>query len=143
MSLTYIWVDSLCILQDDPDSKAREISRMALYYGQSTVTICAASSTKCSEGFLHQRLEDPADYSIGPVQLRVLTSRDLPGTVQLFEDSGYFNDHRPPEPIALRAWTLQETLLSRRILMFSTYHFYFTCNVATSSCGGREPVLNP
>ncbi|KAI8959988.1 HET-domain-containing protein [Daldinia sp. FL1419] len=141
MGLEYLWVDALCILQDDTQNKGLEISRMALYYSQSTVTICAASPAKYSEGFLHTRVEDPTDYKIGPIQVQVLTSSGLPGSVQLFNETDYFNTQRPPEPITLRAWTLQEALLSRRILIFSTRHLYFTCNVANASCGGQEPTL--
>ncbi|OTA65273.1 HET-domain-containing protein [Hypoxylon sp. EC38] len=143
IGLDYLWIDALCVVQDDIEDKHHEIPRMELYYGHSTVTICAASAARYSEGFLLSREEDVADYSIGPIQLRVKTSTGAFGYVQAVEEADNFNLKRPQEPIALRGWTLQESLLSRRILIFSSRQLYFTCTVANASCGGPEPVLKP
>ncbi|KAI1764587.1 HET-domain-containing protein [Hypoxylon sp. FL1150] len=143
MGLEYLWIDALCILQDDPDDKIRELSRMELYYSHNTVTICAASAARCSDGFLSSREEDAADYSVGPIQLRCTTSTGASGTVQALILDDDFNQKRHLQPIATRGWTLQESLLSRRILIFSSRQLYFTCNVANASCGGLEPMLTP
>lgn len=143
LGLKYLWIDALCILQDDVDDKASEISRMELYYSYSTVTICAASAARCSDGFLLSREENTADYSIGPIQLRSIASTGASGAVQALDLVDDFNINRPLEPIATRGWTLQEALLSRRILIFSSRQLYFTCTVANASCGGIEPVLKP
>ncbi|KAI0121570.1 HET-domain-containing protein [Hypoxylon sp. NC0597] len=143
IGLEYLWIDALCVVQDDVKDKNHEIPRMELYYGHSTVTICAASAAKYSEGFLLSREEDVADYSIGPLQLRVKTSTGASGYVQAVEEADNFNLKRPQEPIALRGWTLQESLLSRRMLIFSSRQLYFTCTVANASCGGPEPTLKP
>ncbi|KAI1375690.1 HET-domain-containing protein [Hypoxylon crocopeplum] len=143
IGLKYLWIDALCIIQDDAEDKIREISRMELYYGQSTVTICAASAAKCSDGFLMSREEDAANYSIGPIRLRAKTASGTIGSVQALDESDNFNIKRPQEPISLRGWTFQEALLSRRILIFSSRHLYFTCTVANAGCGGLEPMLKP
>ncbi|KAI1770039.1 HET-domain-containing protein [Hypoxylon cercidicola] len=143
MGLKYLWIDALCILQDDVDDKMREISRMELYYSHSTVTICAASAARCLDGFLLSREDNAADYSIGPIQLRSITSTGASGTVQALDLADDFNLKRPLEPIASRGWTLQEALLSRRILIFSSRQLYFTCTVTNASCGGFEPLLKP
>ncbi|KAI0831616.1 HET-domain-containing protein [Hypoxylon sp. FL0890] len=143
IGLGYLWIDALCIVQDDIEDKICEIPRMELYYGHSTVTICAASAAKYSEGFLLSREENAADYRIGPIQLRVKTSTGACGYVQAVEEADNFNLKRPQEPIALRGWTLQESLLARRILIFSSRQLYFTCTVANASCGGPEPTLKP
>ncbi|KAK3305033.1 heterokaryon incompatibility protein-domain-containing protein [Chaetomium strumarium] len=37
--LRYIWIDSLCIVQDDPDDKQRELPKMFRIYGNSFITI--------------------------------------------------------------------------------------------------------
>ncbi|KAH9885000.1 HET-domain-containing protein [Xylariomycetidae sp. FL2044] len=143
IGLKYVWVDALCLFQDDPADKSREIARMALYYGQSTVTLCAASAPTCLEGFLHRRLEDPSNYAIGPVQIGVLNSSGLPGLVQALSDPDYTGSRRPREPTTLRGWTLQEGLLSRRLLIFAASHLSFSCSVANASCGGPEPRVRP
>ncbi|KAI1090929.1 HET-domain-containing protein [Rostrohypoxylon terebratum] len=143
IGLKHLWIDALCIIQDDIEDKVHEISRMELYYGQSTVTICAASSAKCSDGFLTRHTEDVARYKFGPIQLRAKTSTGTSGFVQAVAEVDYFNIQKPPEPITSRGWTLQEALLSRRILIFSSDYLYFTCTVANASCGGFEPGLKP
>ncbi|KAI1440433.1 HET-domain-containing protein [Annulohypoxylon stygium] len=143
IGLKYIWIDALCIIQDDIEDKIHEISRMELYYGQSTVTICAASAAKCSDGFIMRHKEDVASYKLGPIKLQAKTSTGELGSVQAVAEVDYFNVQRPPEPITSRGWTLQEALLSRRILIFSSDHLYFTCTIANASCGGFEPILKP
>src|ERR1700712_3197159 len=41
----YIWIDSMCILQDSKEDWQREASRMASIYGSGTMTLVAASSS--------------------------------------------------------------------------------------------------
>lgn len=53
LSVYYLWIDSLCIIQDDADDWRRKSSKMADVYANSYLTIAAASSTDDSSGFLH------------------------------------------------------------------------------------------
>lgn len=43
----YLWIDSLCIVQDDRDDWARESGKMCDVYGNSTLTIFAATPLGC------------------------------------------------------------------------------------------------
>ncbi|KAI0376122.1 HET-domain-containing protein [Hypomontagnella monticulosa] len=148
IDIEYLWVDALCIFQDDVHDKVLEISRMAEYYTESTVTICAASAVRCSEGFLQPRQEVPSAYSIGPIQLQAITTSGAKGYIQVMEENDSelrpydeYNRKRPEEPTTLRGWTLQESLLSRRILIFSSSRLVFTCAVSNATCGG--PAIKP
>jgi hypothetical protein len=46
----YLWIDSLCIIQDDDDSKQRTIDKMNLIYENAIMTIIAASGADASAG---------------------------------------------------------------------------------------------
>ncbi|RYP76546.1 hypothetical protein DL770_007217 [Monosporascus sp. CRB-9-2] len=55
LDIEYLWVDSICIVQDDDDDKAREIADMPSIYNGATVTIVAATAKTAKDGFLHDR----------------------------------------------------------------------------------------
>ncbi|KAF1967828.1 hypothetical protein BU23DRAFT_437355, partial [Bimuria novae-zelandiae CBS 107.79] len=55
LGLSYLWIDSLCILQDSVQDKHREIAGMASIYQDALVTIAATSASTCIEGFLSDR----------------------------------------------------------------------------------------
>jgi hypothetical protein len=44
--LSFLWVDTLCIIQDDTDHKMDQTKRMAAIYGQSYLTIVALTGTE-------------------------------------------------------------------------------------------------
>ncbi|EEU33426.1 uncharacterized protein NECHADRAFT_56709, partial [Fusarium vanettenii 77-13-4] len=44
LGLRYIWVDSLCIIQDDPEDKNRELPQMLRIYENSFITVSAGSA---------------------------------------------------------------------------------------------------
>ena len=46
----YLWIDSLCIIQDDEEHWAREEAAMAGVYGGSLYTLAALNSENSSEG---------------------------------------------------------------------------------------------
>ncbi|KAK0719191.1 heterokaryon incompatibility protein-domain-containing protein [Lasiosphaeris hirsuta] len=135
----YLWIDSLCIHQDDLDGqgnnpdKALEITRMSSYYGCATITLCAASAERAVNGFLGRR--EDARFEAGPVRMRLKFKDNgtVIGQVYLLEEL----DPPPIEPTTTRGWTLQESLLSRRILIFSRRQVYWSCLNSFGGCGGN------
>ncbi|CZR69209.1 uncharacterized protein PAC_19109 [Phialocephala subalpina] len=135
LGLNYLWIDALCIIQDDPSDKEYELRRMSEYYSGSTVTICAASASKCSEGFL--RVNDDNNFQAGPFHIPLRTWpywRPL-SSVQLFVPAPM-----PIQPTARRAWTFQESMLSRRLLIYTSRQLYWSCTSFQAGCMGVEVI---
>ena len=136
----YIWIDSLCIIQDDPADWKAEAAKMGSIYERAYVTISATDACGSTEGFLHQR------YTSHRLEFRDgNTSIDF--TVRSYNDE-FFNSkqfhfdrtnhewlNQPPDvdpqfqnPLQLRGWCFQERLMSKRVLHFKRYEFFLECN---------------
>ncbi|KAH7230880.1 heterokaryon incompatibility protein-domain-containing protein [Fusarium tricinctum] len=118
LRLQFIWVDCLCIHQDNPQDIALQITQMPEIYKNSWITISAARARHNNEGFLH-------DASLPPIsepafRLPFACPDGKLGSVIL--SSGLFRS-----PIDTRAWTLQEYILSCRVLQFTNAGLHWTC----------------
>lgn len=68
LDLSYLWVDSMCIVQDDREDKNQEMPHMSEIYKNAFVTISASSAARCNDGFLQHRKMFGADLCKGPVK---------------------------------------------------------------------------
>lgn len=127
----YLWIDSLCIIQDDEEDKPREISRMRQIFTYAIVVIVAASASNSNEGFLHFGNQLPTEI----MHLPFPCPTGEIGTVHLWRDLDEFQ-YKTNQPIAERAWTLEEKLLSSRQLIYSN-HLRFRCRSEDFSDGGE------
>ena len=129
LHIRYLWIDALCILQDSNADKEHEIPRMNEYYQNALVVISASMAKDVHSGFTfyqmtgHDRyieLQNPGPRRqslTGPVPLRI------PGhfpnySTSLLVDTIPLMYRYKREPINNRAWTLQESVLPRRLLTF-------------------------
>lgn len=55
LGFSYVWIDSLCIVQDDGDELQKEIAKMSSVYRNAVVTITASGAASASDGFLQER----------------------------------------------------------------------------------------
>lgn len=115
----HLWIDALCILQDSDTEKATEIAKMPCIYGQAVVTIAASRSASVEAGFLQPRV--PSAKKDVAFELSCLCSTGEMGTVKMVELEAQ------PDPIDTRGWTLQERLLSPRIVEFGTQQTRWSC----------------
>ena len=128
----YLWIDSLCIVQDDTADWDRESALMAGVYGSSALTIAASSAADGSVGCFFNR---PKTWRC---QIRI--GHDAG---EVFYDGVADHSGSPLDiPLLTRAWVVQERYLSRRILHFSEDEVYWEClSDARSETFADEYVL--
>lgn len=126
VGLNYLWVDAICIIQDDADDIVAELAKMGDIYRHAQITIVAASAKESGGGFLEDR-SDPSPSTKIP-----FWSSNRLGTVNIRVE-GWYNDDE--EPVNTRAWTLQERLLSPRLLLYGTNTLQYQCQEHTVNLG--------
>ncbi|KAK3365347.1 heterokaryon incompatibility protein-domain-containing protein [Lasiosphaeria ovina] len=130
LDLEYIWIDALCIIQDNPSDWAREAKKMATVYATSAVTIIAASSTSCHSGFLTTTRNLFIVNTPPHPPLRLVAQ---PGRL-----SGFYSEiHITSDHIDKRGWTLQEELLSTRYIKFTEDDVQWMCGSGTECICGQ------
>lgn len=123
----YLWIDRLCIVQDDQELKPAQIVAMDKIYRSATFTLAAALSNPSGDG-LPGHQEKPRDlYSsiwIPPYDANVETRGIKPNGIRSLVDSSLWNR---------RGWTFQERLLSQRCLFITEHQTMFKCSQAEAS----------
>ncbi|KAH7138558.1 hypothetical protein B0J11DRAFT_476292 [Dendryphion nanum] len=111
----YLWVDSLCVQQDSDQDKLQECANMASIYRNATLTIVANSDINTLQG-----------SALSESQMRQTLanniSRDRPALTLTTNLTPHLNWQDT------RVWTLQERLLSRRLLHLAGEQMYWECN---------------
>ncbi|RDW82970.1 hypothetical protein BP5796_04461 [Coleophoma crateriformis] len=129
LEIPYLWVDALCIMQDDHDEMAHELQQVPLIYRHAYVTISASSAESVHEGFLQNR--GYFHSNLKPFYLPYESADGARGNLLMSEDDIYtVNRDDWQEPVARRCWTLQEQMLSPRILQFEQRQLTFRCVVS-------------
>lgn len=129
MSIPYLWVDALCIIQDSEQDKNEEISVMERIYRESLVTIVAAVSGNAMHGFLQPR---PRPYQSYPIPFRLAEGRFGSMCIQELDLVEYAERS---EAINKRAWTLQEQLIPHRFLIYASHTLQWRCNAGVQNLG--------
>ena len=152
LGIQYLWVDSLCIIQDNEEDKTHQISNMVEVYKNAYLTICAASADEVSKGFL----DSHADPDTGlwkpliPMAFPIpnenaLTFQDsfqMPkqamGSLFLLDEDVKFVRSFSDDSVWKRGWCLQERILSPRFLSYGRWATW-RCNREVWSDGGFYP----
>ncbi|KAF2966244.1 hypothetical protein GQX73_g7357 [Xylaria multiplex] len=135
LGLRYIWIDSLCIVQDDAEDWRREAGRMAGVYRDAHLVLSATRASSDEEGFLGTRprldhIAFPIESSDNPLVLKLLSPRSQG------EESGIDTHVVADEPLSRRAWCLQERYLARRILHYGTQQMIWECGTVRAAEDG-------
>ena len=142
LGIDYIWIDSLCIIQDDPDDWRSESVKMRDVYGNSYLNIAASHAANASSGLftstdMPQRY--PA-YSIPNEPNHFI--RAQPYLDHTDFGSTYAGFERRWE-LLTRGWVLQERLLAPRVVYFDTDELKWECmKTADCQCGAIVSMWN-
>ena len=154
LGMRYLWIDALCIIQDDRSDFMNQIPMMSSIYRGADVVISAQGAASVHEGCLaiqsaknapFRRVElpfrDPDDG--GRTRLVKLSVQEkeqeyysgVPG----HHSSRPSSDDEALIPLSTRAWVFQESFLARRILFVTPSELSWQCG-ALSRCECRtEP----
>jgi len=124
LGLRHLWVDAFCIVQDDPLDKLSEISKMSEIYKLALVTISAARAARAEDGFLQPRNLSEEEGEEEIFEIPFMCQNGRLGHVLLYRSSRNVGWH---EPIDNRGWTLQESLMSPRLLEFGKHQVRWRC----------------
>ncbi|KAH9482060.1 hypothetical protein JR316_0004155 [Psilocybe cubensis] len=118
----YLWVDSLCLIQDDEADMLDGINHMDLVYQCALATIIASHGEHCNAGLpgVH-----PGSRTVSQNITEV-----LPG-ISMTETEGVYDSMKGV--YRTRGWTHQELVLSHRALIFTENRIHFRCR-ANSWC---------
>ncbi|PVH77498.1 HET-domain-containing protein [Cadophora sp. DSE1049] len=125
LGLRYLWIDSLCIIQDSPQDWLKEAASMPNIYRNSYITIATAATGNSTGGIFVDRSWLPSSR---PCKLPVqVTSAESHGMVHLDVPFDAKLDRLETNYLRSRAWCIQESLLSHRLLTFDTLQVSYTC----------------
>lgn len=139
LRLPYLWVDAMCILQDDKADQDREMEFMHRMYSGAFLTLEAARANNSDEGFLQGRNLEEGYGMIFKVHCR-RRKGEPPQPCNLSANSLEITYE---EPIDSRAWTHQEHYLSFRTLRFGGRQTVWQCPYRLEVDGGLKYVWKP
>ncbi|KAK0615342.1 heterokaryon incompatibility protein-domain-containing protein [Bombardia bombarda] len=127
LGVRYLWIDALCIPQDQPLILAHQISKMDQIYFQSVCTIVSPASG-VDAGLPGASSQTPRRTNMFYEQMPngLMLSGQLQDLESVMENSAWNS----------RAWTLQELLLSKRAIFFGPHQVFFVCKEMSANESG-------
>ena len=124
----FLWVDALCITQDDKSDQQAQIMKMDQVYRNAVLTLVACAGTSADSGLpgLHPHTRLPVQVA-GSIRGQALISHDVE---KWWHEARY-------SVWDTRGWTYQEQLCSNRLLMIGKSQVHFRC---TGNCVFCEDI---
>jgi hypothetical protein len=139
MGLRYLWVDSLCILQGTDTAAQQdwlsESWKMGQIYQSAYFTISAESAPAATAGILNERPAPSVDFYAMP--------KSEADSEVIYLGQQQILDSTITEPLHCRGWTLQESMLSKRLLRFRTRELSWRCSHGEETEIRCETQANP
>ena len=123
LSLRYIWIDSLCIVQDDDADWKEQAGQMAHIYENAYLTIAATKSSKGSGGLFSKT----PDFELVETGSANHPSYHVFARKEIHHLPLYPWGSPDNFPLLTRGWVYQERLLSPRVLHFGPQELFWEC----------------
>lgn len=120
----YLWIDSLCIIQDSADDWQNESAEMRHIYKSAWLNIAATGAKDSSYGLFFDRNPSLVSSGLASVDWKA----DMPKGACRFYASDLWADEVSIAPLNRRAWVVQERFLARRNLHFGSQSLFFECH---------------
>ncbi|KAK4222672.1 heterokaryon incompatibility protein-domain-containing protein [Podospora fimiseda] len=127
LGIRYLWVDALCIVQDDEDHRNSQIASMAGIFANASLTIVIASGVHSNTGL--PGLPGTCTETSRSVQQEVFRLCNGLQGLKLQRPREYL--WRPSQPWGRRVWTIQEDLFAKRRLVYMDGWFHWQCSKST------------
>ncbi|CZT52324.1 uncharacterized protein RSE6_13634 [Rhynchosporium secalis] len=142
LGFKYIWIDSLCIIQNVHEDWTLESSQMFRVYANAAINLSASAAHNSNEGIF--QTADQKRY-LSAVRTKLTCESEIGGIrgevgvrLQIGGNGPFVL--LPEEPMHRRAWVLQESILSPRRIDFASTQLYWECR--TSLHTERYPDSN-
>lgn len=148
LGFEYLWIDSICIIQEGGPDWQTESAKMGDVYRNAEIVLSGDSGNDTDSGFCFDRDKswtspdriDLPPRPDGPSHLNVLTCSLVPGEPypwagQMFSQpvDHYMHDSSQDVPVGERAWCFQEWYSATRIIHFKRNELVWECK-ATVAC---------
>jgi hypothetical protein len=113
LNIQYLWIDTLYIIQDDDQDWKQEAARMHSVYRNAYIALAATAASDCHGGLFHPfnssytLSDEGVQYAVRVASIHSITR---------------------PTPLQSRAWTMQEELLSGRVVYFGSPQLHWQCS---------------
>ena len=127
LKIRYLWVDSLCIVQNDKSDWEFEASQMHMVYSNSHCNISASHAEDSTKGLFRDR--NPRALCSTEVDIctnNYSTAKKAPQSHVVANDYMIWESINA-SPLSERGWVLQERILAPRVLHFSRDQVFFEC----------------
>lgn len=130
LGFRYIWIDTLCLNQDDDLEKLDQISKMHIFYSRAVINLSATAA----EGGANGMIQDRYPFLFAPLTLSMANATSSKGGVSNDTSSSlvFFKDERGAcihdAKIYSRGWVFQERMLAQRVLHFASDQVYWECH---------------
>jgi hypothetical protein len=127
LGIKHIWIDAICIIQDDAADLSTQLSQMAQIYHEALLVISADSASSANDRLFKERRESLR------LQTEPMNESNKVSEILLHEGINHQFLEGPniaggSWPLATRGWTLQERFLATRIIHISTAEVVWECN---------------